>query len=164
MELLTPGSGLLFWQIVVFVSLLLLLKTFAWQPILHSLKIREESIQEALDSAKEAKEEMSQLKAENEKLLQEARIERDKILKVANTVASKIKDEAKSAASGITDKMIEVARKEIESEKNAALQEVRNLVVSLSVEIAERLLQKALAKDVAQKELVDQYLKEKNLN
>ena len=96
--------------------------------------------------------------------MQDARIVRDKILKVANTVASKIKDEAKSAASGITDKMIEVARKEIESEKNAALQEVRNLVVSLSVEIAERLLQKALAEDVAQKELVDQYLKEKNLN
>ncbi len=164
MELLTPGSGLIFWQIIVFVSLLLLLKTFAWQPILHSLKIREESIQEALDSAKDAKEEMSQLKAENEILLQEARIERDKILKVANDAANKIKEEAKSAASGIADKMIAEARKEIESEKNAALAEVRNKVVSFSVEIAERLLMKSLAKDVAQKELVDQYLKEKNLN
>lgn len=164
MELLTPGFGLLFWQIVIFITLVLLLKRFAWQPILQSLKIREDSIQDALDSAKEAKEEMSKLKADNEILLNEAKVQRDKILKDASTASSRIKDDAKSAAAEITNKMIVDARIEIQNEKNAALAEVRRQVVSLSVEIAEKLLQRSLTKDTAQKELVEQYLKDKKLN
>ena len=164
MELLTPGFGLLFWQIVIFITLVLLLKKFAWQPILQSLKIREDSIQDALDSAKEAKEEMSKLKADNEILLNEAKVERDKILKDASIASSRIKEDAKSAAAEITDKMIVDARIEIQNEKNAALAEVRRQVVSLSVEIAEKLLQRSLTKDTAQKELVEQYLKDKKLN
>lgn len=164
MELLTPGFGLLFWQIVIFITLVLLLKRFAWKPILQSLKIREDSIQDALDSAKEAKEEMSRLKADNEILLNEAKVERNKILKDASTSSSRIKDDAKSAAAEITNKMIVDARIEIQNEKNAALAEVRRQVVSLSVEIAEKLLQRSLIKDTTQKELVEQYLKDKKLN
>jgi len=164
MELLTPGFGLLFWQIVIFITLVLLLKRFAWQPILQSLKIREDSIQDALDSAKEAKEEMSKLKADNEILLNEAKVERDKILKDASSASNRIKDDAKSATAEITNKMIVDARIEIQNEKNAALAEVRRQVVSLSVEIAEKLLQRSLTKDTTQKELVEQYLKDKKLN
>ena len=81
MELLTPGVGLVVWQIFIFLILLIILRMVAWKPILSSLKIREDSIQEALDSAKEAREEMSELKSENEQLLNEARAERDKMLK-----------------------------------------------------------------------------------
>ena len=164
MELVSPGFGLLFWQIVIFITLVLLLKRFAWKPILQSLKIREDSIQDALDSAKEAKEEMSRLKADNEILLNEAKVERDKILKDASSASNRIKDDAKSATAEITNKMIVDARIEIQNEKNAALAEVRRQVVSLSVEIAEKLLQRSLTKDTTQKELVEQYLKDKKLN
>ena len=164
MELLTPGFGLLFWQIVVFASLLFLLKKFAWGPILQSLKIREDSIQEALDSAKETKEEMALLKADNEKLLGEARAERDVILKTAVQAANTIKDEAKADAQGIGEKLIADAKSEIDSQKNAALAEVRNQVIKLSVGIAEKLIRQNLGDEKAQKSLVENYLKDKSLN
>jgi len=164
MELLTPGFGLLFWQIVVFASLLFLLKKFAWSPILQSLRIREDSIQEALDSAKETKEEMAILKADNEKLLGEARAERDVILKTAIQAANTIKEEAKANAQGIGEKIIADAKSEIDSQKNAALAEVRNQVIKLSVGIAEKLIRQTLGDEKAQKTLVENYLKDKSLN
>jgi len=164
MELLTPGSGLLFWQVVVFVALLFLLKKFAWRPILESLRIREESIQEALDSAKETKEEMVKLKADNENLLTEARGERDKIIKAAAHAANSIKDVAKTEAQGISDKIIADAKSEIESQKNAALAEVKNQVVKLSVEIAEKLIRQTIGDEKTKKSLVETYLKDKSLN
>lgn len=164
MELLTPGSGLLFWQIVVFGSLLLLLRKFAWGPILQSLRIREESIQEALDAAKEAKEEMAQLHSENEVLLNKARDERDKMLKDAATVANNLKEIAKTEAQEMGEKLITDAKSEIESEKNAALAEVKNQVITLSIDIAEKLLRQSLGDEKAQKVLVEKYLKDKSLN
>ncbi len=164
MELLTPGFGLLFWQIVVFGSLLFLLRKFAWDPILQSLRIREESIQEALDAAKEAKTEMEQLHSENEVLLNKAREERDKMLKDAAAAANNLKEIAKTEAQGIGEKLIADAKSEIESEKNAALTEVRNQVITLSIEIAEKLLRQSLGNEKAQKVLVEKYLKDKSLN
>jgi F-type H+-transporting ATPase subunit b len=164
MELLTPGSGLLFWQVVVFLALLFLLKKFAWRPILESLRIREESIQEALDSAKETKEEMVKLKANNENLLTEARGERDKIIKAATHAANSIKDVANTEARGISDKIIADAKSEIESQKNAALAEVKNQVVKLSVEIAEKLIRQTIGDEKTKKSLVETYLKDKSLN
>ncbi len=83
MDLLTPGTGLIIWQLVIFIGLFLLLAKFAWKPILSSLKEREESIQTALDQAEKAKIEMASLKSDNEKLLKETREERDKILRDA---------------------------------------------------------------------------------
>jgi F-type H+-transporting ATPase subunit b len=164
MELLTPGSGLLFWQVVVFVALLVLLKKFAWGPILQSLKIREESIQDALDAAKEAKEEMANLKAANEDLMQEARGEREKMLKSATQAANVLKEEAKVQAQAMSDKIITDAKAEIEIQKNAALAEVKNQVITLSVEIAEKLMRQTLGDKASQKSLVENYLKDKNLN
>lgn len=164
MDLLTPGSGLFFWQTIIFLVLFFMLRKFAWRPILNSLRIREESIQDALDAAKSAKEEMAQLKADNEELLREARSERDKILKDATVVANKLKDEAKDEASKITEKMIEEARESIESEKNAAIKQVKNEVASLSLEIAEIVIKKNLEGDKAQSELVSQYLKDSKFN
>ncbi|MEM7107922.1 MAG: F0F1 ATP synthase subunit B, partial [Bacteroidota bacterium] len=98
MDLLTPGSGLIFWQALIFLLLIILLAKLAWKPIITSLKIREESIQEALDSAEKAKEEMAALQADNKKLLDEARIERDQILKDARTMANSITEAAKEEA------------------------------------------------------------------
>jgi len=164
MELLTPGLGLIFWQVVIFLMLVVLLGVFAWRPILDSLRIREESIEEALRSADEAREEMSKLQSDNEKLLAKAREERDALLKDAGIMAGDLREEAKEDAKKITSKMIEDAQASIVSEKEAALKEVRNLVAELSVEIAEKLLRKSLGDAKAQKSLVDEFLAEKNIN
>jgi F-type H+-transporting ATPase subunit b len=164
MELLTPGLGLIFWQVVIFSMLVLLLGKFAWRPILDSLRIREESIEEALRAADEAREEMSKLQSDNEKLLAAAREEREVLLKDASKIAGQLKEEAKDDAKKITAKMMDDARQGIESEKEDALKEVRNLVAELSVEIAEKLIRKSLGDEKSQKALVDEFLNDKNLN
>src|SRR5687768_14649900 len=155
MELLTPGTGLIIWQLIVFVLLFLLLSKLAWKPIINSLKEREVSIQNALDTAEKARLEMSQLKSENEKLLKEAREERDKILKEAREVSNRLKDDAQHEAKKAADKIINDARAAINIEKQAALKEVRIQVALFSLEVAERLMKKNLSDDKSQKELVE---------
>lgn len=164
MELLTPGSGLIIWQLIIFVALVVLLGTLAWKPILQSLKEREVSIQSALDSAEKAKLEMASLKADNEKLLKEAREERDKILKEAREAASRVHEQAQQDAKKTADKIIDDARAVIQSEKAAALTEVKAQVAMFSLEIAEKVMKKNLASDAAQKDLIQGYIKEIKLN
>ena len=164
MELLTPGTGLIIWQAIIFLLLFFLLAKLAWKPIVQSLRIREESIQEALDSAEKAKNEMAQLKADNEKLLDEARQEREQILKDARDVAASIKSEAEADTSKQTNKMIEDARHAINTEKAAALTEVKTQVAQLSLQITEKLLRRKLEDEKAQKELIQEFVKDINLN
>lgn len=164
MELLTPGNGLIFWQAVVFLGLFLLLSKFAWKPILTSLKERETSIQAALDSAEKAKLEMASLKADNEKLLKEAREERDKILREAREAAGRIQDEAQEGAKKSADRIIDEAKAVINSEKQTALREVRELVAKFSIEVAEKVIKKNLSSDKAQQELAQGFVKEIKMN
>lgn len=164
MEMLTPGSGLLFWQFVVFVGLFLLLAKTAWKPILTSLKERETSIQAALDSAEKAKIEMASLKSDNEKLFKEAREERDKILREAREVGSRLHDQAQADARKNADKIIEDAKAIINTEKQAALRDVRAQVAQFSLNIAEKLMKKNLSDDKAQQALVDGFVKDLKLN
>lgn len=164
MELLTPGIGLIFWQLVVFLVVFFILLTFVWKPVANALKAREGFISDALQSAELAKQEMAQLKADNEVLLDEARRERDVILKEATAAGNRIKDEAKAETSKIAEKMIADARSSIENEKKAALAEIQNLVAELSLDIAEKVLKKNLKDDKAQKALVQDYLKELKIN
>lgn len=164
MDLVTPDIGLIFWQTVLFLIVLFLLGKFAWKPILNALHERENTIQESLDSAKKAREEMEKLQAANESLLQEARQERDKMLKQASETAKKLVADAKEEASAEGKKMIEKAKVEIENEKKAAVVEVKNQAAALSIEIAEKILRKDLADESAQKDLVDKYLNEANLS
>jgi F-type H+-transporting ATPase subunit b len=156
MELLTPGTGLIIWQLIVFVGLFLLLSKIAWKPIISSLKERETSIQEALSTAERARLEMAQLKSDNEKLLKEAREERE--------AANRMKDEAQLDAKKAADKIIEEARAAINIEKQAALKEVKIQVAMFSLEVAEKLMKKNLADDKSQKELVEGYLKDIKVN
>ena len=164
MELLTPGSGLLFWQVVVFLGLFFLLSKMAWKPILNSLKERETSIQAALDSAEKAKAEMASLKSDNEKLFKEAREERDKILREARDAANRLHDEAQVIAKKNADRIIEDAKAVINTEKQAALREVRAQVASFSLEIAGKLIKKNLSSDKAQRELSESFIKDLKLN
>lgn len=164
MELLTPGTGLIIWQTIIFVGLFFLLAKFAWKPILSSLKEREQSITEALSTAEKARQEISLLKSDNEKLLKEAREERDRILREAREVASRLKDEAHADAKKTADKIVEEARAAINIEKQAALKEVKIQVAMFSLQVAEKLMRKSLANDKAQKELVDEFIKDLKLN
>lgn len=164
MELVTPGIGLIFWQTVVFLVVFAVLAMFVWKPITEALRAREGFINDSLRAAELAKEEMNQLKADNEYLLQEARFEREKILKEANAAANQLKEEAKAETAKITEKMIEDARKSIQSEKQNALKDVRDLVASLSLDIAEKVIRKDLSKDAAQKALIEEFVKDIKVN
>jgi F-type H+-transporting ATPase subunit b len=164
MQLLTPGVGLIIWQLIVFLGLFFLLAKLAWKPILKSLKDREDSIQGALDTAEKARLEMAQLKSDNEKLLKEAREERDKMFREAREIANRIKEEAQSDAKKSADKIIDDARVAINIEKQAALKDVRTQVALFSLEVAEKIIKKNLSDDKSQKELVDSYVKDIKVN
>lgn len=164
MELVTPEIGLIFWQTVVFLVVFAVLAMFVWKPITEALRAREGFINDSLRAAELAKEEMKQLKADNEYLLQEARFEREKILKEATGAANQLKEEAKAETAKITEKMIDDAKQSIESEKQNALKDVRNLVASLSLDIAEKVIRQDLSKDNAQKKLIEEFVKDIKVN
>ena len=164
MELLTPGTGLIIWQTFVFLLLVFLLGKLAWKPILSSLKEREKSIQEALDTADKARLELSKLKADNESLLKQAREERDKMLREARDASNRMKEEAQAEAKKSADKIIEDARTTIGIEKQAALKEIKIQVAMFSLEVAEKLLKEKLANDKAQKDLVQKYVNDIKVN
>ena len=156
--------GLFFWQIIIFVGLILLLKKFAWKPILDAVNDREEGIKNALLSAENAKRDMQNLKSDNEKLLAEARLERDGMMKDAREIKEKMINDAKLEAQVQGEKMIAQAKSAIESEKNAAMAELKNQVSSLSLEIAEKVLKDELSNKEAQTKLIEKMLGDVKLN
>jgi F-type H+-transporting ATPase subunit b len=156
--------GLFFWQTVLFVGLIFLLRKFAWKPILNAVNEREEKIQGALKAAEEAEKKMQALNNQSEALLKQAREERDQILKEAREAREAMISEAKGKASAEADKIIAQARETINNEKMAAITELKNQVAVLSIEIAEKILKEQLSGDDKQKAMVDNLLKEVNLN
>ncbi len=140
MDLITPSVGLIFWTAVVFIILLVLLRSLAWKPILSAVKEREQSIEDALNAAKKAKEEMALLNDQNEKIMKEARAERDAILKEAREMKENIINEAKNSATVEANKLIENAKSAIQNEKASAMADIKNQVGQLSIEIAEKIL------------------------
>jgi F-type H+-transporting ATPase subunit b len=164
MELLTPGLGLIFWTVLIFLLLVFLLGKFAWKPIMTMLNERERFIEDSLSKAEIARQEMALLTNENEQLLKEARAERDRILKEAKELKDQIVNDAKGLAKSEGAKMIEKAKKEIDDQKNAALAEVKNQVATLSIEIAEKILRKQFQDGDKQDALVSELLKEIKLN
>lgn len=156
--------GLFFWQMLIFVGLIFLLKKFAWKPILDAVNQREEGIRNALLSAENARKEMQNLQADNQRILNEARAERDTMLKEAREMKEKMVSDAKHEAQSAGQKMIEQAKAAIESEKNAAMAELKAQVSSLSLEIAEKLLKDELSNKEAQVKLVEKMLGDAKLN
>lgn len=164
MELLNPDFGLVFWMLLSFGLLLVLLRKYAWKPILSSIQKREESITNALNSAKEAEKKLSELKSENEALLAEARKERDIILKEAREAKEKIIGEAKGIAQEEATRLVTSARENINNEKMKAITELRNQVAVLSLEIAEKILKENLSTGDKQTAMMENILKEVTLN
>ena len=164
MELVQPGLGLIFWMTIAFGLLLWILGKFAWKPIMKGLKEREESIDEALNQANKAREEMKELKFSNEQLLKEAKEERDNILRDARHVRDNVIEEAKEKANAEANRIVENAKQSIEHEKMAALTDIKNQLAELSIEIAEKIIRAELSEKGKHKELIDRMISEVKQN
>jgi F-type H+-transporting ATPase subunit b len=160
----TSPESLIFWTTIVFIVFFLLLRKFAWKPILGAVKSREDSINTALESAEAARREMQDLTATNERILQEARMERDAMLKEAREMREKMIADSKADAIAEGDRMIEQAKAAIQAEKNAAMSELKVQVSTLSLDIAEKLLKTELSNKDSQKQLVEKMLGDVTLN
>ena len=156
--------GLFFWQSLLFIALILLLKKFAWGPILTAVEEREDGIKDALEAAEKAKAEMQTLNADNERILAEARIERDALLKEAREIKDGIVNDAKELANTEADKILTTAKDQINNEKMKAMTELKNTVATLSIDIAEKVLRSELTDKKKQEDLVANALKETELN
>ena len=164
MKLITPDIGLVFWMVISFSVVVFLLRKFAWKPILKMLRERESYISDALKSAERAKEEMAKLQADNEKIINEARTERDKLLKEARETKDAIIADAKEKAGAEANKIIENAKLAIDNEKAAALNDVKDQITVLSIEIAEKILGNELADKTKQQGFAAEQLKAIKLN
>jgi len=162
--LLTPNPGLVFWTSLTFLILVFLLKKFAWKPILHALKVREETIESSLQAAERAKAEVEDLIKVRQEMIYEAKKERDEILKETRELKEKILSEAKKSAQEEAEKIIESSRSQIIAEKNLAIKDLKNKLAELSIEIAGKILQSELKSDEKQKEIIDKYLDKVNFN
>jgi F-type H+-transporting ATPase subunit b len=164
MDLFSPSIGLIVWSSIVFLTLFFILAKFAWKPVMAAIKEREQFIDDALNKAELAKQEMARLTAQNEDLMKQARSERDEILKEAKMLKDNIVNEAKTQAQTEGAKLIEKARIEIENQKKAALAELKGQVSTLSLDIAERVLRSQLDDKAKQQDLVASLLKDVELN
>jgi F-type H+-transporting ATPase subunit b len=161
MSLVTPAVGLMFWTCVIFVLLILVLKKFAWKPILSAVDQRNESISNSLLAAEKARVEIASLTANNEQIIAQAKLDRDALLKEAREMKNEIISKAKETATNEADKIISSAKEQITNEKMKALTELKNQVAAISIEMAEKVLGSELSNADAQKDLVNRALKEK---
>ncbi|WP_026630872.1 F0F1 ATP synthase subunit B [Dyadobacter alkalitolerans] len=164
MSLLTPNPGLIFWMLVVFLLVVFILAKFAWKPIIKGLKDRENEIQGALDLAERTRAEMIKLKSDNEKLIAEANAVRDQILRDAKDAADRTILESKDKAAVEAQKMIDSAREAIRNEQQTAVTKIRKEVAVLSLEIAEKVLQRELKDKEAQEKLIADLASSARLN
>ena len=144
MDLLTPELGLFVWTLLAFLIVFVILKKFAWKPILKSLGEREKGIADSIAAADRVKKEMATMQSENEKLMQQAREERSATLKEAKDAADQIISKAKADTKAITDKMLADAQQQIQQQKMAAMTDVKNQIGTMAVEVAEKILRQQL--------------------
>ena len=164
MKLLTPDLGLLFWTLLAFLVVFFILARFAWPSIVKGLKEREQSIADSLATAEKVKAEMAQLKSENEALLAKAREERAQMLKEARDTKDRIINEAKEQAKEEANKIVLEAQAAIQTQKMAALTDVKNKVGALVIEVAEKILRRELTDKPQQEKYIQQLTNEVKLN
>jgi F-type H+-transporting ATPase subunit b len=164
MDLLTPSFGLIIWTLLVFVIVFFILKKFAWKPILNSLSEREKNISDAILSTEKVKEEMKQLKNENEILLTKAREERAIMMREAKETRDKIITEAKEMARQETSRIIADAQGAINQQKMAAITDLKNQVGNLVIEVSEKVLRRELGNKEEQEKYINQLADNIELN
>jgi F-type H+-transporting ATPase subunit b len=164
MKLLTPEFGLLLWTTLAFLIVFFILKKMAWPAIIKGLRDRENTIAESLSTAQKVKEEMAQMKSENEAILAKAREERALMLKEARETKDRIIGEAKEQAKIEANKIVTEAQAAINAQKMAALTEVKNQVGKLVIEVSEKVLRKELGNKEAQEAHIKGLVDEVKLN
>ena len=156
--------GLFFWQTLLFVGLLLLMAKYAWKPILTAVEERENTIKDSLEAADKAKTDMEAIQADNKRILKEARAERDALLAEAKKASTQMINEAKDAAKTEADKIAAAAQEAILQEKNTAINDIKNQMAILSIEIAQKIVQGELSDQKKQEQLVEKLVKEIEIN
>lgn len=164
LTVIKPDPGLIFWTTIVFIIAWALLGRFAFRPIQEALKRREDDIQGSLDEAKRAREEMANLKAENEELLRQAQEERAKILKEAKEAKEAILSEAREKAQADARNIVNNAKEDIENQRLAAVTDLKNQVGILAIEVAEKVLRKQLDDKKSQEQFVGELVDEIKMN
>lgn len=164
MELLLPKLGLIVWTLLAFIIVFLILKKFAWKPILQSLNDREKNISDAILTAENIKAEMATLKSENEALLIKAREERAQMLKEAKDTKDRIINDAKEQAKLETNKIIADAQAAINQQKMAAITDLKNQVGKLVVEVSEKVIRRELSNKSEQENYIRQLGAEVEMN
>jgi F-type H+-transporting ATPase subunit b len=163
-SLVIPNPGFSLWALIIFVILIVVLGKFGFKPIAAALQEREKNISDSLAQAEKARAEMALLTAKNEELLNQAKEERNKIIAEARDAAEKLKADVLDKAHTESLKKMSDAFREIETQKNAAIVEIKNTVGQMALQIAEQVIRKELKTDAAQKEFVEKLVKETNLN
>lgn len=155
MDLLNPNLGLVFWMLLTFSMLLLVLRRFAWKPILGAIHAREQKIEQALHLAESTRAEMAQLQYDNKVLYNQAKEERDDILREARAIKESIIEEARLKADQEADRIVMAAKERIHFEQMAAIVELKNQLAKMSIEIAEKVLEQELSDPEKHTVLID---------
>ena len=155
--------GLFFWQTLIFVGLIFLLKKYAWKPILSAVNEREASIKDALEAAKEARSEMESLQSDNQRIIKEARAQKETLLKEARMIRSEMINTAKVEAQSEANKILSQAQEAIQNEKRTAVNELKDHVSSIALDIATKVLQNELESKDKQMQLVSKLLQDSDM-
>ena len=160
MELITPDIGLLFWMLLSFSIVLIILRKFAWKPILKALQDREESIETALTNAKKAREEIAELKNQKNQILNDAKTEREQMMRAAKEDISDYKQTQKLKVDEQFKLKLNSALDEINHQKRVALDDLKDAVAELSIEIAEKILKKELENETQHDAMIKESVNE----
>lgn len=156
-SLLSVNPGLIIWTIIVFVIFLLLLKKFAWGPIITALNTREQTIKDALENAEKQNKESAELIETNKKIISEANAQASKIISDAKEIATKMKDEIVSKANEESNKNLIKAKQQIEAMKESALEDLRGDITDIALKAAEKIISKNLDRE-KQMDLINDFM------
>ncbi|ABO68647.1 ATPase subunit b [Geobacillus thermodenitrificans NG80-2] len=153
------NSGDIIFQLVAFILLMLLLRKFAWGPLMGVMKQREEHIANEIDQAEKRRQEAEKLLEEQRELLKQSRQEAQTILENARKLAEEQKEQIVASARAEAERVKEAAKQEIEREKEQAMAALREQVASLSVLIASKVIERELTEQ-DQRKLIEAYIKD----
>lgn len=143
--------GLIIWTIITFLILLLVLRKFAWKPILSALEHRERTIRESLEEAQRARQEAQRFYEEYERKMKEAHQDAQRVIAKAREEGEKLKEDILEQARKEAQSLMERARRQIELDTRAALGELRSQVAELAVIATEKILRQSLTPELHQK-------------
>ncbi|MBO4328813.1 MAG: F0F1 ATP synthase subunit B [Bacteroidales bacterium] len=155
MELFLPESGLMIWMLIGFLIVLFILAKVGWPMIMGAVSKRNQHISDSLLAAQQANDALAGIEAAKEKAIAESQAEQLRIMKESQELKTQLIEEAKAQARHEAEKIVADARLRIEKEQAEAMAEIKNEVIALSVDIAEKLLQRELSDKEAQSEYIE---------